>query len=172
MQEVEMNGLVIREDRDHGNLIFTKDAEGNYYAGDNNGNIVFSYKKGEGVRVFINLIDDANNMGRMPEGEKLFSPELLCMMVRNMLLSEYISSMKDVDEIKVNVYGKKDHVSCFMFIKNMNIILEYGPFKPIDIPLSDTGYIISTCDIDKSLRDWYGIDNLPETLKPYEYDNQ
>lgn len=172
MQEVEMNGLVIREYRDHGNLIFTKDAEGSYYAGDNNGNVVFSYKKGKGVRVFVDLIDDTNNMSKMPEGEKLFSPELLCMMVRNMLLGEYISNMDNVDEIKVNVHGKKDHVSCFMFIRNMNIVLEYGPFKPLDIPLSDTGYIITTEAIDKNLYDWYGIENLPEIFKPYEYDNQ
>lgn len=167
-----MNGLVIREYRDHGNLIFTKDAKGNYYAGDNNGNVVFSYKKGEGVRVFVSLIDDANNMSKMPEGEKLFSPELLCMMVRNMLLSEYISNIKSVDKISVNVYGKKDHVSCFMLIKNMNIVLEYGPFKPLNIPLSDTGYIITTGRIDENLRKWYGIDNLPKTFGPYEYDEQ
>lgn len=167
-----MNGLVIREYRDHGNLIFTKDAEGNYYAGDDNGNVVFSYRKGKGVRVFVDLIDDANNMRKMPEGEKLFSPELLCIMIRNMLLNEYISSMKDMDEISVNVHGKKDHVSCFMFVRNMKIVLSYGPFKPIDISLSDTGYIITTNNIDKNLCNWYGIENLPETLKPYEYDNQ
>ena len=165
-----MNGLVIREYRDHGNLIFTKDAGGDYYAGDDNGNVVFSYRKGKGVKVFAGFIDDANNMSKIPEGEKLFSPELLCIMIRNMLLNEYISSMKDMDEISVNVYGKKDHVPCFMFIRNMKIVLEYGPFKPIDIPLSDTGYVISTSNIDENLRNWYGIENLPETLKPYEYD--
>lgn len=167
-----MNGLVIREYRNHGNLIFTKDAEGGYYAGDNNGNVVFSYRKGKGVKVFAGFIDDANNMGKMPEGEKLFSPELLCIMIRNMLLMEYVGNMGNADSIKVNVYGKKDHVTCFMSAKNMKIVLEYGPFKPLDIPINDTGYIITTEAIDKNLYSWYGIDNLPKIFKPYEYDGQ
>lgn len=167
-----MNGLVIREYRDHGNLIFTKDAEGDYYAGDNNGNVVFSYRKGEGVKVFMDLIDNADSMKRMPEGERLFSPELLCIMVRNMLLGEYISSMNDVDGIKVNVYGKEDHVPCFMFVKNMNIVLKYGPFKPLYIPLGDTGHIITTEAMDKNLYSWYGIGNLSKIFKSYEYGEQ
>ena len=172
MQKAGINGLVIRGDRDHGNLVFTKDAGGDCYAGDGNGNVVSSCKEGGGARIFTGFIDDANNMDKMPEGGKLSSPGLLCMMTRNMLLGGYIGSMDGDGTIRVGIYGKNGHIPCPMRISNMAMILGYGPFNPSGIALKDVGYTITAGAIGKGLDDWYGINDLSKLFKPYEYGNQ
>lgn len=174
MKELNIVNVKLREDFEIREVygyrfpIFVKCEDGTYYACNENGVAVFMYDN-SGPKFSLDEIGEVIN----PVGEKLFSPELFLIMMRNMLLKEHGNNMEnEVYTTSVRVLGRNGNVtSCNMktISSPMSFMFEYGFFGPVFIKLHDLSYVVVTENIEKMLKNWYGIEDIVGILDEFVY---
>lgn len=152
--------------------IFVKCEDGTYYACNDKGMAVFMYDN-SGPKFSLDEIGEVIN----PVGEKLFSPELFLIMLRNMLLKEHVNNVENgIDATHVRVLGRSGNVTtCDIKIISspmMSIMFEYGFFEPVFIKLHDLSYVVVTENMEKMLKNWYGIEDITGILDEFVQEEQ
>lgn len=178
MKELNIVNVKLREDFEIREVygyrlpIFVKCEDGTYYACNEKGVAVFMYDN-SGPKFSLDEIGEIIN----PVGEKLFSPELFLIMLRNMLLKEYVNNIENgIDITRVRVLGRNGDVTvCNMRAISkpaISIVFEYGFFEPVFIKLHDLNYIVTTENIENMLKKWYGIEDIAGMMNEFVNEKQ
>lgn len=155
-------GLVIRLITEYKHCIFVKYNDA-YYALDKNDNIIFCFDENS-------VSTKRNEKFEGSKDEKVFSPEIFAVMIRNLLLEQLVVN-NNYKPLKVNVYAKTEMCTCTfsMSSKRNHVKLSYGPFDDIEFDMADIGYLVTTDEINNMLKENYGIDNLLDILPAFNY---